>query len=78
MVSPSLTNDILIEPCSTKVYEKTLKTYQAINIKAHLTDRLRVAIRKIEMEHKLVAKPCKHAAAKAATCTFTIDTSADQ
>lgn len=41
-------------------------------------DRLRVAIRKIEMEHKPVAKPSKHATAKAATCTSTSDTSVDR
>lgn len=77
-VSPTLTNDML----RTMFYKGLREDLK--DISGHLYhntydfDRLRVAIRKIELEHKPVAKPSKHATAKAATCTSTSDTSADR
>lgn len=77
-VSPTLTNDML-----RTMFYKGLRA-DLKDISGHLYhntydfDRLRVAIRKIEMEHKPVAKPSKHATAKAAICTPTSDTSADR
>lgn len=77
-VSPTLTNDML----RTMFYKGLGEDLK--DISGHLYhntydfDRLRVAIRKIELEHKPVAKPSKHATAKAATCTSTSDTSADR